>query len=198
VAVLVVLALPDAMTLASRLAIGWLVCVSGEIAIVFLTLGGRSVTELRGWAPSVDLPAPAFAAFLVSSAAMAVVASVFVLRAAEGLPEVARLGHLLLGAATVLLTWLAIQVAFAVHYARMFHGAGDEAGEAGLDFPEEPDPDFYDFLYFATCAGMTFEASDVRVRRRRFRRWLTFHTVFSFVFASVNLALLVDIAASLV
>jgi uncharacterized membrane protein len=38
----------------------------------------------------------------------------------------------------------------------------------------------------------------VRVRRRRFRRWLTFHALVSFLFASVNLALLVDIAANLI
>jgi uncharacterized membrane protein len=194
----VVGALPAEMTLASRLAIGWIVYVAAQIAIIFRTFSGRGTEELRDWAPQVDLHAPTFALFLIASAAASVMASLFVLSAAEGLPELWRLLHLLLGAFTVILTWFGIQSAFAVRYASMYYGGPDGAGEAGLDFPSEPEPDFYDFLYFSTCAGMTFEASDVRVRSRRFRRWLTFHGTFSFVFASINLALLVDIAASLI
>jgi len=194
----VAVALPSEMTLASRLAIGWIVYVATQIAIIFRTFSGRGPEELRAWAPQADLHAPTFALFLIASAAASVMASLFVLSAAEGLPQLWRLLHLGLGAITVLLTWFAIHATFAVRYACMYYGAPGRAGEAGLEFPDEPDPDFYDFVYFATCAGMTFEASDVRVRRRRFRRWLTFHAVFSFVFASINLALLVDIAASLV
>ena len=194
----VVAALPPDMTLASRLAFGWIVYVATQIAIIFRTVAGRGADEMRAWAPQVDLNAPTFALFLVTSAAASVMASVFVLRAAEGVPEIARLLHLLLAATTVLFTWFGIQAAFAVRYASMYYGSPTHAGEAGLDFPDESEPDFYDFLYFATCAGMTFQASDVRVSRRRFRRWLTFHAVFSFVFASITLALLVDIAASLI
>lgn len=190
--------LPGEMTLASRLAIGWLVYIGAQIAIVFRTVAQRKPAELRAWASQVDLHAPTFALFLVTSAAMAVISSLFVLAAAEGQAEPWRLLHLALGAGTVLLTWFGVQVAFAARYASLYYGNERSPGEAGLDFPEEPNPDFLDFLYFSTCAGMTFEASDVRVRSRRFRHWLTFHAVFSFVFASINLALLVDIAASVI
>jgi len=197
-AILAFAILPDGMTLASRLAGGWIVYVIAQLVIIFRTVGGGSPDELRSWASRVDLHAPTFAMFLIVSAIVSVMASVFVLRAAEGETEVWRLVHLVLGAGTVLLTWLGIQATFAVRYASMYYGAPGRAGEAGLAFPGEPEPDFYDFFYFATCAGMTFEASDVKVRARRFRRWLTFHAIVSFVFASVNLALLVDIAASLI
>lgn len=195
---LLILVLPDAMTVGSRVAVGWIAYIAFQLVIVFLTLGKRGSEELRAWAPAADLRAAVFAGFLTASAVVSVMASVLVLRAAEGQPEVWRLVHLLLGAGTVLLTWFAVQTAFAVRYAALYYGLPGQRGEKGLDFPDDTDPDYWDFLYFATCTGMTFEVSDVRVRRRRFRRWITFHAVFSFVFASVNLALLVDIAASLI
>ncbi len=187
--------LPETMTLASRIALGWLCYIAVQLAVIFRTVGGQEAASLRTWAPRADLHGAGFGLFLVAAACVSVMASVFVLHVAADQPEAWRLFHLLLGAATVLLTWFAIQAAFAVHYASMYYGGH---GEPGLRFPDEDEPDFWDFLYFATCAGMTFEASDVAVTRRRFRHWLTFHAVFSFVFASINLALLVDIAANLV
>lgn len=192
------LVLPDTLHVALRLSAAWVALISAEFVIVFRTLGRRSNAELKLWAESVDLTGPAFPAFLILSAAAAVMASVFVLRAADGEQQVERYFHFALGASTVLSTWFAIQVAFAVRYAKMFYGSLGKRGEAGLRFPEDPTPDFYDFLYFATCAGMTFEASDVAVVSKHFRHWLTFHATFSFMFASINLALLVDIAANLI
>lgn len=190
--------MPDTLHIALRLSAAWIVCIATEIGLVVRTLGRRTSTELKLWAESVDLTGPAFPAFLILSAAVAVMASVFVLRAAEGEQQVVRYFHFALGATTVLGTWFAIQVAFAVRYTKMFYGSLGHRGEAGLRFPEDPTPDFYDFLYFATCAGMTFEASDVAVVSKHFRHWLTFHATFSFMFASINLALLVDIAANLI
>lgn len=196
--IVVFVALPETMTLPSRIAIAWLSYIALQLVIVFRTVGGRHADELRAWAPQVNLGGASFAIFLVVSAAVSVMASIFVLRAAAGETEGSRLFHLLLGASTVLVTWFGIQTTFAVRYACMYYGTPGHTGEEGLRFPGSQDPDFWDFLYFSTCAGMTFEASDVAVTRKPFRRWLTFHAIFSFVFATINLALLVDIAANLI
>jgi len=190
--------LPGSFTYASRLAMAWIVWIIVELVLVFRTVGTRSSAEIKEWSERVDLSGTSLPVFLVVSAAASVMASVFVLRAADGEVALSRYVHLVLGAITVLITWFAIQCAFAVRYTKMYYGGLREAGEPGLRFPDDPSPDFYDFLYFATCAGMTFEASDVAVVSKRFRHWLTFHATFSFMFASINLALLVDIAASLI
>lgn len=196
---LLVLALaPSSASFASRLSAAWLVAIASELALVFRTVGRRNGREVKAWAERVDIKGPWFALFLVTSAMASVMASVFVLHASHGEIALSRYVHLILGACTVLTTWFAIQAAFAVRYTKMYYGGLRQAGEPGLRFPDDPVPDFYDFLYFATCAGMTFEASDVAVVSKRFRHWLTFHAIFSFLFASINLALLVDIAANLI
>ena len=196
---LAVLALaPGSMTLASRMSAAWVAGIVVELILVFRTVGMRNSREIRTWAERVDFKGPVFALFLVTCALASVLASVFVLHVASNEVALSRYVHLILGACTVLITWFAIQSAFAVRYTKMYYGSLREAGEPGLRFPNDPAPDFYDFLYFATCAGMTFEASDVAVVSKHFRHWLTFHAVFSFMFASINLALLVDIAANLI
>ena len=189
---------PGSMTLASRLSSAWMVAIIAELVLVFRTVGMRNSREVKVWAERVDFKGPWFALFLVTCALASVLASVFVLHVARNEVALSRYIHLILGACTVLITWFAIQSAFAVRYTKMYYGGLRNAGEPGLRFPNDPAPDFYDFLYFATCAGMTFEASDVSVVSKHFRHWLTFHATFSFMFASINLALLVDIAANLI
>ena len=53
---------------------------------------------------------------------------------------------------------------------------------AGLRFPEDDKPDYWDFIYYAFCLGMTFQTSDVSVTDSRFRRVSTGHCLAAFVF----------------
>jgi uncharacterized membrane protein len=83
---------------------------------------------------------------------------------------------------TLALAWLFSNTIYALHYTHMFyvdHG-GKDCG--GLVFPGTEEPDYWDFIYYAFCLGMTFQTSDVSVTDGRFRRATTGHCLAAFVF----------------
>ncbi len=99
---------------------------------------------------------------------------------------------------TIMISWSVTQVAFALHYAHDFYrpDAGSDTG-GGLVFPGCDQPDYWDFLYFATSIGATSQTSDTSIRSRALRRLVTLHAAVSFFFNTAVLALTVNIAASL-
>jgi uncharacterized membrane protein len=90
---------------------------------------------------------------------------------------------------------------FSLRYAHLFYresGAAPSEGLAGgLAFPEEPEPDYLDFAYFAFVIGMTCQVSDVQITSRPIRHLALLHGVLSFAFNTVILALSVNIISGL-
>lgn len=115
----------------------------------------------------------------------------------SGLDPWPRAGHLLLMALSLAGAWLLIQVVFALHYARHYYLPGPADGEParGLDFPGGQAPDYLDFFYFSAVVGMTSQVSDVAVRSRSMRRLTLVHSLLSFAFNLIVLALAVNVLA---
>lgn len=83
---------------------------------------------------------------------------------------------------TLVLCWVFSNTIYTLHYAHLYYRAGDGGDAAGLEFPKEPEPDYWDFVYFAFCLGMTFQTSDVSVTDRDIRKVVTLHCLAAFVF----------------
>jgi uncharacterized membrane protein len=173
-------------------------------AAVFLLLW--AVTMIR--TPIWDMPKRAKAqqdgewtvfALTLAGIVASVVAIVIEFRDITHLKNAARDMHLGLVIATLLVSWLTMQLVFALRYAHEYYTVSDGSGttDGGLDFPHEPEPDYFDFFYFGMVLGMTFQVSDVNITSRKIRRLATLHGFIGFVFNTVILALTVNIAASL-
>lgn len=111
-----------------------------------------------------------------------------------------RAGYLALTVAALFLSWLLIQTLFAFHYARLYY-AQPEPGmphQRGLKFPDEGEPDYLDFAYYAFVIGMTSQVSDVAVMARHMRRITLIHGVLSFVFNITILAMSINIIGGLI
>ena len=140
----------------------------GMILIIVLTLGAISVS----------------------------LASVFTLVVRDGI------GALLLAftIASVPLGWFTLHTVAAFRYAHLYYTkreGGEGGGDAGgLAFPETREPGTWDFLYYAFVVGMTAQVSDVQVLSTSMRRLTLAHSVTSFFFNTVLLALAVNIAAT--
>jgi uncharacterized membrane protein len=67
----------------------------------------------------------------------------------------------------------------------------------GLEFPGDAQPDYLDFAYFSFVLGMTFQVSDVQITSHRLRRVALLHSIISFFFTTVILALSINLLASL-
>ncbi|MGP1665424.1 MAG: DUF1345 domain-containing protein [Rhodanobacter sp.] len=101
---------------------------------------------------------------------------------------------LLVAAASIVLSWLLLNILFALHYAHGFYGDYGRQHE-GLEFPGTKEPDYWDFAYFAVVIGMTFQVSDVQVSSRYLRRMVLLHSVIAFFFNVFIIAVSVNILA---
>jgi len=101
---------------------------------------------------------------------------------------------LVVGVLSVVLTWLFLNIMFAMHYAHGFYGDYGEK-HTGLDFPDTPEPDYWDFAYFAIVIGMTFQVSDVQITSRYLRRVALLHSIIAFFFNVFIIAITVNIVA---
>ena len=97
-------------------------------------------------------------------------------------------------------SWGLVHTLFAVRYAHMYYKDHDQRkGEqaAGLQFPDEEKPDFVDFAYFSFVLGMTFQVSDVSITSRKVRRMVLWHSLISFGYNAVIIALTINVIAGL-
>jgi uncharacterized membrane protein len=98
---------------------------------------------------------------------------------------------------TLAIAWLFSNTVFALHYAHYYYGSDDgERHRRGLEFPGNGEPDYWDFLYFSVTLGMTFQTSDVTIVGRRFRRFVTFHSLAAFVYNLGVLAFTISVLSS--
>jgi uncharacterized membrane protein len=104
-----------------------------------------------------------------------------------------------LAIAAATLGWFLIHATFALRYAHLFYG--DLAAPTPCDsltFPQTPEPDDFDFLYFSFVIGMTFQVSDVTINDARMRRNVLAHAILSFGYNTAILALGVNLISNIV
>jgi len=109
--------------------------------------------------------------------------------------------HVTLAVMTIIGSWLLVHTMFALQYAYNYYQASESNKEElseGLGFPEDREPDYWDFLYFSFVIGMTSQVSDIQTTSRRMRRLALLHGVLSFFFNTTILAMSINIIAALI
>jgi uncharacterized membrane protein len=92
----------------------------------------------------------------------------------------------------VVVTSLVLTISsYAVRYAREWAGDG-----GGIVFPGDQEPTFMDFAYLAIQVSTTFSSSDVTIERTHARRVVSVHSLISFAFNTIIVALLVSVLVS--
>ena len=100
------------------------------------------------------------------------------------------LGTIVLASATILLAWLFVATMFAQQYAHDFYMS---AGQ--MVFPGTEHPNYWDFTYFAVVLSMCCQTSDVAVTSTNMRRLVMLHSVVSFFFNVIIIAITVSVVA---
>ncbi|WP_394753119.1 DUF1345 domain-containing protein [Crenothrix sp.] len=99
---------------------------------------------------------------------------------------------------TVVLSWMFMQIMFALHYAHEYYNSSLKTNDGGLEFPgDNPEPDYWDFVYFSFIIGTAAQTADINITSKVFRRLVTLHCVIVFFFNITILALTVNVGASL-
>ncbi|HEY7539217.1 MAG TPA: DUF1345 domain-containing protein [Methylomirabilota bacterium] len=176
----------------TRVLTGWDVAVVLYLGLAFHGFASSDIHRIRRNAARQDEGQLTILTSTVA-AALASLAAIFAELGTSAAAPTRPHGHLVLAAATILLSWAFIHTVFALHYAHEFY---DETAGHGLSFPgEEPHPDYLDFVYFSFVIGMTSQVSDVAITSRLIRRTATVHGIVSFLFNAALLALTINIAA---
>lgn len=96
---------------------------------------------------------------------------------------------------SVALAWIIVHLSFTFRYAHLYYGDDNEKYSKhikGLDFPEDDAPDYFDFAYYSFTIGMTFQVSDVTIRTKGLRRLTLIHSLVSFLFNTILIALTIN------
>lgn len=181
---------------ATRLLIAWNV---GTCAYLILTahMCFKSSPEDIQKRARVQAETRVMTILLAILAAAAGVGAIFAeLSAVKSLQGAAVASHFALAILTIVSSWAFTHTMFALLYAHDYYEAASRELPTGLAFPDTPNPEYGDFLYFAFIIGTSAQTADVSFTSKPMRRTGLIHSVLSFLFNTTLLALTVNISAS--
>jgi uncharacterized membrane protein len=95
------------------------------------------------------------------------------------------------------LSWLMLQHVMAFRYADIYYRHNDRPDWIpAVNFPKCPEPGPMEFVYLAMVVGMTAQVADTNVQSTDMRRAVTLHSVVSFFFNTVLIAMAVNAAVA--
>jgi uncharacterized membrane protein len=182
----------------TRIIIGWNVGTWLYLALAVHMIFWTTQEKMRARALAQD-EGKYFVLMMVIFASIISIGAIFSeLSVVKDLHGMLRYAHIALAVMTILSSWAFIQVMFALHYAHDFYIAKARKQSGGLEFPEEMNPDYSDFLYFACVIGTSGQTADVSFTSKSMRRTGLVHCVLAFFFNTTLLALTINIASGLI
>jgi uncharacterized membrane protein len=178
----------------TKLLVGWDFTVVVYLSLAIYLMARSDVHRIRRRAAMQDDGQVAILVLTVAAAIASLVAIFAQLGTTTG--NARQAGHLILATGTIILSWAFIHTMFALHYAHEYYGSGRDGIIGGMAFPDDKEPDYWDFMYFAFTIGMCAQVSDVTVSSKSIRRTVLAQSVIAFLFNAALLALTVNIAAS--
>ena len=186
---------------ASAAIAGWNAFALVILALDWLTILTTPLRKIRELAQQQDLSRLLIFLFVVVTACAALFAVGFLVSVKKTQTGAHFVIHLLLTLSTVIFSWMLVHTVFGLRYAHAFYGDSDQPGvhqhAGGLIFPGDRPPDYFDFAYFSFVVGMTCQVSDVQITSRRMRRLTLVHSILSFGFNTIILALLINTVSGL-
>jgi uncharacterized membrane protein len=191
--------LAENLGLPLRIALSWDVVTIVYLLLAFVMMRNPDRARIRWRAKVIDIRLPEIVGVAMLAGLFSLFAVAIVLAKAGNLPADEKIAHLIIGVITVVLSWVALHTIFAVHYAHIFYDPAEHPQKVrgGLEFPDENEPDYWDFVYFSIVIGMTCQVSDVQVTGRVMRHLVTVQGVIAFFYNTVILALAVNFGANM-
>ncbi len=173
--------------------LGWVAMAGSFVGSVLVELWDHGAEETAAVATREDDSRAVADLFLVSAAGVSLAAVAFGLLKAGEEHGAARVLFIAATVVSVFLSWGVVQTVFTLRYARLYY----REPEGGVEFNQDDDPDFLDFVYLALTVGMTYQVSDTNISGRAIRRTISRHALLSFLFATVVVAVMINAVASL-
>jgi uncharacterized membrane protein len=181
----------------TRWLIGWNVAAVLYIILAAIMMVRSSKGHMRHRAQLQDDGKYAILGLTVIAAIASLVAIAGELSVVKDMHGWIKDAHIALAGLTVMSSWGFIQIMFTLHYAHDYYLASCHGAKPGLSFPDDPDPDYGDFFYFAAVIGTSGQTADVSFVTKPMRRIGSLHCILAYLFNTTVLALLINIGASL-
>jgi uncharacterized membrane protein len=192
--------LPNGFRVSTRAVLAWDVTIFTFLIATFMAMADCDGSAIRARAAAQDEGQHAILALAVIAACASIVAIGAELSLAKDEHGLLRAVRIALAFVTVAGSWLFVQMVFAMHYAHEFYAIeddGEREHRAGLLFPGDELPDYWDFLHFSAVLGVAGQTADVAFASKAMRRTGTVHGMVAFVFNTVVLALTINLLAGL-
>ncbi len=121
------------------------------------------------------------------------IAGIFILLNQAHRPDLLPLAVALAGAP---LGWCMLHMISAFHYAKLYYASATETSQKALDFPGSEEPNLWDFVYFSFVIGMTAQVADVQICNSAMRRAVIGHSIVSFFYNTVLIAMVVNVVVA--
>jgi uncharacterized membrane protein len=179
--------------------VGWDSGVMVFIVLSLISMIDSDYQRMRARAIAHDEGRHFMLGLAMVAAGASVAAIVAELSSAKSRGSVYEIFSVGLTAGTIALSWFFVHLVFAIHYAHVYYMAEevDAQHKRGLEFPDDEEPDYWDFLYFSTGLGATSQTADVNIRSKEIRRIATAHSLIAFAFNTAILATMINLAAGL-
>lgn len=99
---------------------------------------------------------------------------------------------IVVGVASLIVSWTVVQTVFTTRYAGIYYRDG-----GGIDFHQSEPPRFSDFAYVSFTVGATFQVADTDLTSSVMRVEVLRHLLLSYVFGAVLIAATVNLLAGL-
>jgi uncharacterized membrane protein len=173
--------------------VGWDVASAIYLTWVWTAVWGLDGEQTAAVSTREDDSRPAAEVILIAASVASLVGVGFVLIRAADQQGATRISLAAFAVLSVVLSWMAVQTVFTLRYARLYHGKG-----SGIDFREKDRlPDYHDFAYVAFTIGMTFQVSDTDLTSFTMRRTALRHSLLSYLFGIVIIAITINLVAGL-
>ncbi|HVS94159.1 MAG TPA: DUF1345 domain-containing protein [Mucilaginibacter sp.] len=179
----------------------WMSFAVSAIIMIWITFLSSHPREVRKIARLQDSSRVMLFAFVIIASVVSLTAVYYLLKSSKhGGADVSE--HVLLAITAVFISWWLVHTIFTTRYAHLYYDTDKDDGSprkgGGLQFPDEVEPDYLDFVYFSFVIGMTFQVSDVEISSRHIRRLAWLHGLISFVFNTAIVALSINVISGLV
>lgn len=186
---LVICFIPSSLNLFLRALVGWNVGVLVLFLASWWVIQRSNPQETAARAALEDPGREAVWAIALAMSLINLVGAIVVFRLSDSLHHETVLFWTLLSSLAVALSWALTHTSFALRYAHQHY----ESADPGFGFPGQQAPDDMDFAYFAFTIGMCFQVSDVSILKSNIRRTVLGHSLISFVYNTIVVALTLNL-----
>jgi uncharacterized membrane protein len=180
----------------------WIAFAFSVIVLDWIIIFWAHPREIRKVASLEDSSRTLIFLFVMVASLISLVAIYLLLKSTKGHADSEVTGNVFLAMGAVITSWWMVHTLFAMRYAHLYYDVTNavkaQNTHKGLQFPDEPEPDYLDFVYFSFVVGMTFQVSDVEISSRRIRRLALVHGLISFAFNTAIVALSINVISGLV